>query len=93
MANVQSTYLKEKFFKISDTELRQCTRASRHNIFLPRVNNQAINTFYYNAIKIWNSLPANTKEIANADSFRTQIKKHIIAELRNKETSPFLYYS
>ena len=28
-------YLKEKFFKISDTELRQCTRASRHNFFLP----------------------------------------------------------
>ena len=85
-------YLKEKFFKISDTELRQCTRASRHNFFLPRVSNQAINTFYYSAIKIWNSLPANTKEIANADSFRTQIKKHIIAELRNEETYPYLYH-
>ena len=86
-------YLRENFFRISDTELRQCTRASRLNFFLPRVHNQAVNTFYFSAIKDWNSLPAKIKEITNADSFRNLIKKHILTELWNKERCPFLYYS
>ena len=86
-------YLKENFYRISDTELRQCTRASRLNFFLPRVHNQAVNTFYFSAIKDWNSLPAKIKEITNTDSFRTMVKKHIITELKNKEICPFIYYS
>ena len=85
-------YLRENFVKISDTELRQCTRASRFNFFLPRVQNQAVNTFYFSAIKEWNSLPAKIKEVTSEESFRTMIKKHILAELRNKILSPFIYY-
>ena len=86
-------YLKENFYRISDTELRQCTRASRLNFFLPRVHNQATNTFYFSAIKDWNSLPAKIKEITNADSFRTMVKRQILSELKNKEKCPFVYYS
>ena len=86
-------YLKENLLRLSDTELRQCTRASRLNFFLPRVHNQAVNTFYFSAIKDWNSLPAKIKEITNGDSFRTMIKKHTVSELRNKEICPFIYYS
>ena len=84
--------LRENFIKISDTELRQCTRASRLNFFLPRVQNRAVNTFYFSAIKEWNSLPANIKEVIGEESFKTMIKKHISAELRNKILSPFIYY-
>ena len=92
--NYQSPeYLKENFHRISDTELRQCTRASRLNFFLPRVQNQATNTFYFSAIKDWNSLPPKIKEITNAESFRTIVKNHILTELKNKETCPFLYYN
>ena len=86
-------YLKENFYRISDTELRQCTRASRLNFFLPRVQNQATNTFYFSAIKDWNSLPAKIKEITNADSFRTMVKRQILSDLKNKENCPFVYYS
>ena len=44
-------YLKENFLKISDTQLSTCTRASINNFFLPRVKNQAVNSFYFSAIK------------------------------------------
>ena len=86
-------YLKENFSKISDTKLRQCTRASRLNFFLPRVLNQAVNTFYFTGIKDWNALPANIKEITNADDFRVKVKEHILTELKNKELCPFVYNS
>ena len=86
-------YLKEKFSKISDTELKQCTRASRFNFFLPRVLNQAVNTFYFSGIKDWNALPAKIKEITNADSFRSAVKEHILTELKNKAICPFVYNS
>ena len=86
-------YLKENFSKISDTELKQCTRASRFNFFLPRVLNQAVNTFYFSGIKDWNALPANIKEITNADSFRSAVKEHILTELKNKAICPFVYNS
>ena len=86
-------YLKENFFKISDTELRQCTRASRLIFFLPRVHNQAVNTFYFSAIKEWNLLPAKLKEATNIDSFRAMLKKYILTELKNKESCPFIYYN
>ena len=86
-------YLKENFSKISDTELKQCTRASRFNFFLPRVLNQAVNTFYFSGIKDWNALPAKIKEITNADSFRSAVKEHILTELKNKAICPFVYNS
>ena len=86
-------YLKENFSKISDTKLRQCTRASRLNFFLPRVLNQAVNTFYFTGIKDWNALPAKIKEITNADDFRVKVKEHILTELKNKELCPFVYNS
>ena len=58
-------YLNEHFNKILDTELRGCTRASTHNLFLPRIKGQGSNAFYFSGIKNWNSLPARIKEIQN----------------------------
>ena len=44
--NSSPVYLKERFYKICDTDLRKCTRSSLNNLFLPRVEKQAINTFF-----------------------------------------------
>ena len=54
-------YMKEHFQKLSNISLRNCTRASANNYFLPRVTGQGTNSFYYSAIKNWNSLPATIK--------------------------------
>ena len=81
----------ENFNKISDTALRNCTRASANNFFLPRVKGQGIHTFYYSAIKNWNSLPANIKKIQNENTFKDKAKRNISFEARNIEECPFLF--
>ena len=58
-------YLFEHFKKIKNTELKICTRASLHNFFLPRVQSEAMKSFYYSGIKSWNSLPAKIRMIEN----------------------------
>ena len=85
-------YLKEHFHKISDTELRNCTRACANNFFLPRVQSQGIHSFYYSGIKNWNSLPANIKQITNENTFKDNVKKTIFHEARNIESCPFLFF-
>ena len=84
-------YMMENFNKISDTALRNCTRASANNFFLPRVKGQGIHTFYYSAIKNWNSLPANIKKIQNENTFKDKAKRNISFEARNIEECPFLF--
>ena len=58
------------FIKISVTQLSLCTRASRNNLFLPRIKNQAVNSFYFSAIKEWNSLPSKLKEKNDLVTFK-----------------------
>ena len=85
-------YMKENFNRICDTELRNCTRASANNFFLPRVEMQGISTFYYSGIKDWNSLPASIKQIQDEEAFRNRVKSNIEFEARQIETCPFLYF-
>ncbi len=39
-------YMTENFARISDTELRNCTRASANNLFLPGIQGNCNNTFF-----------------------------------------------
>ena len=68
-------YLKEKFHRICDTELKKCTRASLNNFFRPSIISQAENTFFYSGIKDWNHLPANIKQIQTLTLFKEKVKK------------------
>ena len=85
-------YLKDHFDRIIDTELRNCTRASRNNFFLPRVQKQAINTFFYSGIKDWNSLPTNIKQIQNVNTFKVHVQKNLKLKAKSTETCPFLFF-
>ena len=84
--------MKEKFDRLCDTELKNCTRASANNFFLPRVKKQGINTFFYSGIKDWNSLPASIKQIKNEESFRNRAKHNIVMEARKAESCPFVFF-
>ena len=86
-------YMSENFHKISDTELRNCTRASANNFFLPRVQGVGTNTFFYSGIKDWNSLPAEIKQIQNENNFKNKVKTNLAFEARNIESCPFLFFS
>ena len=85
-------YMKENFLRIKDTPLSLCTRSSLNNLFLPRVNKQAINSFCFSGIREWNSLPSVIKESNNEMTFKLKIKDHIYNELENKESSKFVFY-
>ena len=59
-------YMHENFNSLCDTDLRNCTRASVNNLFLPRVEKQGINTFFYSFL----FLPSSIKQINDEKSFR-----------------------
>ena len=84
-------YLQEHFKTIKDNPINISTRASKNNFFKPSVKGQAINTFYFSAIKEWNSLPSKIKEISNFISFKSAVKNHLETELINKELNPYVY--
>ena len=75
-------YLKTNYTLIGDTDQEIRTRASRNNFFLPRVVNQGIYTFRFSAIKEWNRLPTNIKDLTNSDSFKTSLKGHIFIAIK-----------
>ena len=68
------------------------TRASANNFFLPRVTGQGTNSFYYSAIKNWNSLPSTVKDIQNFKSFKDRVKENILFEARSIESCEFLFF-
>lgn len=64
--------------KQSITKLRDChiynTRHSEYNFWVPAVIGQQKDTFYYNGIKNWNSLPNDVKAIKNHKLFKSKVK-------------------
>ena len=82
-------YMSQNFYRIRDMQ-RISTRASAYNYFVPRVEGEASKTFFYNAIKYWNSLPDNIKLMENENSFKEKVKLHIRREAREKEQSLFV---
>jgi len=67
-------YLKEKFNEIP--HLHNTRYNEPNNFFLPRVQGTANNTFYFSAIREWNSLPNSIKSINKLDTFKSQLKEH-----------------
>ena len=84
--------MSEDFERISDTELRNCTRASTNNFFIPRVKGNCTNTFFYSGIKAWNSLPTEIKQIQNEGTFKDKVRRNITLEARTVEACPFLFF-
>ena len=74
-------YLSQHFHRLSEDVERITTRGKAHNFRIPRISN---NTFAYSAIKDWNNLPSNIKEIKSENSFKEKVKKHLI-EVANRE--------
>ena len=57
------------------------TRSSQNNFghfVIPKIKGVESTTFYYNAIKDWNSLPGHIKETKNLDQFKKSVKSYLI---------------
>ena len=82
-------YMLENFNRVGDMQ-RIITRASANNFFVPRVTNEASKTFYFNAIKNWNSLPDYIKVIEHENAFKEKLKLHLRKKARDREHSLFV---
>lgn len=70
------TYLKDNFIKVSENH-EYNTRSSQFNFVVPKIKGVDSSTFFFNAIKDWNSLPNNIKSIKDHNAFKTVIKQHL----------------
>ena len=82
-------YLNNNF---SRTCSSRSTRSSKFNFFLPRVEKMESETFYFNGIRDWNSLPDEIKCINNKISFKSAVKKHLLADMKKTADCDFLYH-
>ena len=66
-------YMKENFLNVKDFHIYQ-TRFSEHNFTIPDCQGPKSHTFYYSAIKDWNSLPEKLKTIQDNKKFKFELK-------------------
>ena len=78
--NATPLYLRQNFTSISH---HYCiTRSANcHNFILSSIKQCQDKTFYYNAIKDWNGVPLNIKQIKSKTSFKLSVKKRLITLL------------
>ena len=72
------SYLSEHFIKASNFH-HHFTRGSTENFVVPYVRGVAATTFYFSAIKDWNSLPSHVKQ--NALSMDSNVLQNDTLEL------------
>merc|ERR1712179_294168 len=68
---------------------RMTTRASATDFFVPRVSGQGANTFFLTAIKEWNSLSTDLKNINCENSFKVKLKQELIEVAKRKDDDVF----
>ena len=58
-------------------------------IFAPSVNCHSSNTFYYNFIRDWNTVPQELRKVKNINKFKTDVKKYLLGQMKKNFTSDF----
>ena len=86
------SYMLNGFTLVSE-QSRYATRScSSKNYMVPNNNYCSPCTFYYNAIKDWNDLPLNIKEISGKENFKISLKEHLNIKSRESENATFIYF-
>ena len=84
------SYMSSNFKFLNENVNRTNTRSYQHNFFIPSIGSQGTKTFFYTAMKDWNSLPANIKEIKNEDRFKEKVKEFLNKEAEKEESKDFV---
>jgi hypothetical protein len=50
------------------------------------------NSFSYNAIRDWNSLPISIKNVTNKEAFKNAVKDFFKFEARRREENEYFYF-
>ena len=86
-----SSYMKNNFNLVSQTH-SYSSRNSSHNFHLPHVDSFTSATFYYNAIKDWNSLPSNIRNVKSKFTFKKLVKRHLLYSMEQRVKSDFIVF-
>ena len=70
----------------------QLTIVHIHFVFLPLRVQEKKTTFNYTAIKLWNDLPREIKNINKEHRFKAAIKNFLIDKMQKSDQSDFVYY-
>ncbi len=82
-------YLQENFVKTSSR--LQHTRSSQWKFNVLNVKEIESNTFYFNAIKDWNSLPTNRKNCENIHTYKKGVKKYLLQTAKEEAGREYVY--
>ena len=78
--NMSPVYMYAYFCRMSEVHSYE-TRGSVFNYQLPKCNTNIGKTFHFSAIKDWNALPSNIKEVHSKITFKYVCKKWLFGEL------------
>ena len=84
------SYLGHHFCKVSSFHSK--TRFSENNFIVPKIQGCQRNTFYYQAIQEWNSLPNDIKKIDKKHAFKYRVKRYMFDSALARENSSVIYY-
>jgi len=84
-------YLKDNFIKITEVHSHN-TRGSDFNFKVPKINTITSGTFYYNAIKEWNSLPPELRAIESKETFKSSLKCYLFDRASQRESLSYVSY-
>ncbi len=88
--NKALSYLNTNFKRARDRA--QSTRHSECNFTVPNIKGVEKNTFYFNAIKDWNSLPEQLKTCETVASFKIGVERHLMQKAAEEADRYFLYF-
>ena len=83
------SYMLSNFNRLNAINNRMTLRASETDFFGPRVSGQGANTFFFTAIKDWNSLSTDLKNINCENSFKEKLKQELIEVARRRDNDEF----
>ncbi len=82
-------YLQENFVKTRNR--RQHTRSNQWNFNVPNVRGIESNTFYFNAVKDWNTLPNNLKNCENIETYKKRVKRYLLQMATEEAGREYVY--
>ena len=62
------------------------------DFIVPRVKTCESGSFFYHGIKHWNELPRHVKECKGKESFKENVKKHLMEKGLKKHNCEFHFY-
>ena len=88
---ISPAYLKEDI-SLQDNANHQTRSVTSLSCQTPRVNSFGLKSFFYTAIKSWNSLPFSLRSINMKQSFKNILKTSIWNQLRSENQELYIYY-